>query len=596
MDNMTHEVPRRNGNNGTNGTNGVDIRHSLRDATVETFPTRIQDIPDSTLDDNPFKDEMGELGELDNGEEEALSKTEQNHRSRLRTIADDFAIEEGYEPYRMLDHSTYDTERVVKWFVNKDPGALVLAVADKPQYVLLRAPDGLWHQNLEGQQHIGTDGILQSLIMKARRLTFEEIEAEGSAISEFLEAFQLMRLPTDRHIVEVAKQLNGRLINGTDHDKVRRINPESLDRYDEHPCIPTLDGRALDLTTNKYIKPEELGELLFTYKGWNIETSHTDEGPAVALVEKVFGDGGRFEGVLDRIASYLCGISKTIDVFKAETVNHGKTTLFDGVLREALPGMIERVTARETFTPRGEAFSQLKKLLTEKRIVMVDECHKIDLEITSDMLNALTDKTIEVHEKYRPKIVKRRVATQVFVGNEWPPLRVEDIGVPERIGFAAEWKDHKPMPPSEYKLLLSNEAIHHVRYKLTTAAWRIFCDVERLQDADLTPDDFTANSKFNVRSQMFRDLENPVIQNLREHFADQYVDGKCEVLASELDKTLDEICKSENVQKPSGKTLRTLMCRAFPGAINKRKKVKGKKPTIWEWDEPSDLGELKNDS
>ena len=277
--------------------------------------------------------------------------------------------------------------------------------------------------------------------------------------------------------------------------------------------------------------------------------------------------------LFDWLSSCLLGISKTIGSIKAQA-NVGKSTLSD-ILMLALPEAITTHNAKGVFNRDGQRFTPLSAGLSRYLILMVDEAGHADVEITTSQINECVQNSIDLERKYEQRKTVRRIGSIVMMGHEWPRVNYSDQGISERFQWCYEVdnddddSESTKMDGRKHIELMQDDQIAYLRAWLFHRASELWNKYESTQSAKQNlEEDPTIQDHVNSMSETRSD---PLCMILRENFK-PWKNG-C-VASSEIKEVIEENLGSdeEEVDIPKGKSMKSLMERAFPGSVRSGRK------------------------
>ena len=145
---------------------------------------------------------------------------------------------------------------------------------------------------------------------------------------------------------------------------------------------------------------------------------------------------------------------KAISAITAQTSNAGKST-FVSMLAKAFPGWIANEGAGGAFKSEGRNFPELPPLLTEYRLVFLDEADKIDPAPSSSVVNALTDDVMRVRLKHVNSEQKARTGNVCFIGAGDPNIELGQ-GSETRFRWKVDSPNLRPLPAGLREWMLSD--------------------------------------------------------------------------------------------------------------------------------------------
>ena len=265
--------------------------------------------------------------------------------------------------------------------------------------------------------------------------------------------------PSNSGVKAVADGVRRRVVNG----ELPTFLPAMMDLA---PVVPFLDGHLhLDRGRRETCRCDTTGLRIINHR-WQIpapDWTLLDRAPAVV---NHFG-----HGFFDAIARHLGEPSKEADMLVSAVSNAGKSTACE-LLADALPGAIVTVEAASVLTAAKRRFSAHTIPLTRSRIVLFDECGKVD--DWTGTIYELTARTLPIERKGVDTAMLPRIGNAVFVGDALPALDASQQGAANRIGHISQLDGISPIGRETYRLWNSDAEIARLRtYMLDRAidAW-----------------------------------------------------------------------------------------------------------------------------
>ena len=219
------------------------------------------------------------------------------------------------------------------------------------------------------------------------------------------------------------------LLSAAQRGDVRRISADDVDLY---PIIPFDGGGHLHLDGGARETCDcDITDWLLLDHGWEIpapDWTLIDADPPAVLCQFP-------QTFFEAIARHLWGTSKDADFLASPTSNAGKSTLASA-LSAALPGAVAVKQAPAVLTAQRRKFSAHVAPLEHSRIVLYDECGKVD--DWTGVIFELTPADLDIEHKGMDTVTRRRFGNAVFLGDAPPALDSSIQGVEERIGYTAD--------------------------------------------------------------------------------------------------------------------------------------------------------------
>ena len=302
--------------------------------------------------------------------------------------------------------------------------------------------------------------------------------------------------PSSSNVKAVADGVRRRIVNGT----LPTFLPADMDTA---PVIPFLDGTHLHLDRGRRAVCEcDTKHLRIINHGWQIPA------PDFGLLSKLPAVCQQF-GVafLDAIARHLGEPSKEADILVSAISNAGKSTLCK-LLADALPGAIVALEAASVLTGPKRRFAAHTLPLTKARIVIFDECGKVD--DWSDTIYEVTAWNLPIERKGIDTAFIPRIGNAVFVGDTLPAFDASQQGANNRIGHIAQLDTIAPIGKDDYRLWNTDTEIARLRAYM----------LDRAMAAWARRDDAIPYWRNADRATCIEDMTPPDVAHLRALFAD----------------------------------------------------------------------------
>lgn len=328
-----------------------------------------------------------------------------------------------------------------------------------------------------------------------------------------------------------------------------------------YPIIPHDNNTALDLRSGLSLEPNAaLGRHIMD-SDWLIPPMEEVVVPA-EIKEIIFRQYG--PEVMDRMAAYLCGIGKGIDVIRLPS-NGGKTTLFD-LLNACFPGAIAKDNATQV-AAAGQRFTPMAISLTHKMAVFIDEATHDTAQLSASMLNSWDAWRLETEEKFLPKRLLTRIGSVcILASDEWPFIDASAQGAKNRFLWAMDRQEVGTMDSEERHILLQSESVASVRAWLLNRACQLLRQYGRVDLIRQAQED-TPDAQEGVAA-LFRERQHPTIRALKANFSYSH-DHEEFVTVDSVKKVL----KAEGIDKISNKALPQQVGKALdlPGKVESEK-------------------------
>ena len=379
-------------------------------------------------------------------------KTIQNKRSQQKTYLANLAFERQFpDRYRFDNGADGDIERIQEYSADE------FIRVGKNIYV---PHNNLWY--LLNPKVADSFRAVREIMIKSRKMAADSLPNDRLNVVE-LAAYmkQLMDTPkSGRHLADVVNAMHSA-------SDVAPVEPMELNDRNSNCVIPFTDGTAYDIRSGRSIDGSTLKGLKMLDTGLAVPRTESLEPVAASgagaipdaawrIIKRQYG-----QEVLDRLCSYLCGITKSIDVIRMPS-NGGKTTLFD-MLNRAFPGGFYKENATQIVSG-GSRFTPISKPLAMGFALFIDEATHESAKIPPSMINSWDAEIIEMEEKYMPRqSVRRNANVCILASDDWPHVDASAQGFTSRFKWAANRQDVGRMESFEREVLLERETIEGLR-------------------------------------------------------------------------------------------------------------------------------------
>ena len=258
---------------------------------------------------------------------------------------------------------------------------------------------GRWHH--VGARVGGTGrGLLLGLVRRARK---GRLDGQGKPMPE-----------SDRHYSSL---INRMLDDALEWDAVPW--QDFGYRWNKRCVFPLKDGGGWDTVAGQRIPVDDVIPLRLSGVWW-LPCDTVDFG----VLQDAGYDWCRdlvkpFLPMLDRMAWTAVRTEKSIDLVKLASINRGKSTMCESLMRAFDEGLHYRPSTKEL--PSGEGFSGILAPLGTAIWMVFDEADKIKKAGVAEA-DRLVSAQVEIHQKFLEPVSVGRTASPMMLGNDWPAL------------------------------------------------------------------------------------------------------------------------------------------------------------------------------
>ena len=400
-----------------------------------------------------------------------------NHRQALRITMNNLALEHDLAKHLRYDENLVDqdVERLLvyypeKFFILNN----VIHVANKQ----------LWRELRQGD--IVSHGLIKEMLADARQSAWWDLpdalynkDDAGETTSVYGDQLNDSRLDS-RHITDVIRSL----MDSINDIRFERAEMLQVNRRERHCILPFNDGISIDLRTKELLPPEKVLPMRLMDYGWNILRPKTlsvlrseaeDEDAAREIDHQWYTTRDhlhtRYNQIIDRVAMYACGVTKSVDVV-AFPSDGGKSTIIDALRNAFGYEAFYKISAKGAMGP-GAKFSNLKWKLTTAIGVFVIEIH--GREIEPEDMNIWVEDMQEFEIKFSQMTEGKRIGTVMLASDETPlNFSSDNQGFKTRIKWVDNKLDVSPMDGSDYWLVNSTGGLHCLLNEFIERAYQRF--------------------------------------------------------------------------------------------------------------------------
>ena len=421
-----------------------------------------------------------------------------NHRNALRTQMNNLALEHNLAKHLRYDENLVDQD-VERLFVYQGEKFFIM------NNIIFVANRQLWRELRQGD--IVSHGIIKEMLQDSRQSAWWELPDElyeqdetGDMISVYGDQLNDSRLDS-RHITDVIRTM----MDSINDVRFNRFEMLQVNRRDQFPILPLNDGTSIDLRTKQLLPQDKVLPMLLLDFNWNIMPPKTldqlkSEAADPYEAQAIESDwnrtkfllGERYDKMIDRVAMYACGVTKSIDVIMFPS-DGGKSTFIDG-LRNAFGKEAFYVISSKGAIGPGNKFSNLRWKLASAMGVFVIEIHGQEIQ-PSDM-NIWVEDMQEFEIKFIQMDEAKRIGTVMLVGDEEPlNFSSDNQGFKTRVKWVNNQLELEPITPADYLHVnslgglqcLLNEFIERAyqRFQVDDHHWQIRKRQEEEQAGDV---------------------------------------------------------------------------------------------------------------
>ena len=247
------------------------------------------------------------------------------------------------------------------------------------------------------------------------------------------------------------------------------------DGFDRLPLFPLREGGSIDARTLKTLDNDQTagGYMMdqsspgIDYRPALLNAGADHPGVRLAMHYEPDKANPRFQ-LIRRLGFLLLGPTKAVDSIIMPLSDSGKST-FARWLSFALPGYVSLVDAVVALSAQGTRFTAVQHRLSMFKLVILDECDKIEKPPSAGAFNALTADVVTVELKGKDAYEAPRRGNALMIGAAPPNLELGQGGR-ERLGWAFDGSSIGKMGPDLRRLIDDPEAQAWLATQLLTLA------------------------------------------------------------------------------------------------------------------------------